>query len=112
MRHLILVLGDQLSMNSPALSDFDPEQDAVLMIEADSEATEVWSHKARIVMFLSAMRHFAEALRARGWPVDYLSIAEPPAGSFAFRLEHAPCSYAPLPLPTHVVVEDVAVRLS
>ena len=88
MRHLILVLGDQLSMNSPALSDFDPAQDAVLMIEADSEATEVWSHKARIVMFLSAMRHFAEALRARGWPVDYLSIADQPSGSFAFRLEH------------------------
>ncbi|MFY7955697.1 MAG: cryptochrome/photolyase family protein, partial [Burkholderiaceae bacterium] len=50
MRHLILVLGDQLSLSSPALADFDPAQDAVLMIEADSEATEVWSHKARIVM--------------------------------------------------------------
>ena len=89
MRHLILVLGDQLSMNSPAFSDFDPAQDTVLMIEADSEATEVWSHKARIVMFLSAMRHFAEALRARGWPVDYLSITDQPNGSFAFRLEQA-----------------------
>lgn len=59
MRNLILVLGDQLSLNSPALTDFDPACDAVLMIEAPSEATVVWSHKARIVMFLSAMRHFA-----------------------------------------------------
>ena len=89
MRHLILVLGDQLSMHSPALSDFDPAQDAVLMIEADSEATEVWSHKARIVMFLSAMRHFAEQLRARGWPLDYVALAEHADTSFAARLAAA-----------------------
>jgi deoxyribodipyrimidine photolyase-related protein len=95
MRHLILVLGDQLSMNSPALSDFDPAQDAVLMIEADSEATEVWSHKARIVMFFSAMRHFAEALRARGWPVDYLRITDQPNASFAFQLEQALLRHRP-----------------
>ncbi len=89
MRHLILVLGDQLSMHSPALSDFDPAQDAVLMIEADSEATEVWSHKARIVMFLSAMRHFAGQLRARGWPLDYVALAAHADTSFAARLAAA-----------------------
>ncbi|MFM7523125.1 MAG: cryptochrome/photolyase family protein, partial [Betaproteobacteria bacterium] len=86
MRHLILVLGDQLSLASPALSDFDPAQDAVLMIEADSEATAVWSHKARIVMFLSAMRHFAEQVRARGWPIDYIALSDQTDTSFAARL--------------------------
>ena len=87
MRNLILVLGDQLSLNSPALSDFDPAQDAVLMIEAASEATVVWSHQARIVMFLSAMRHFAEALRARGWPLEYCALSGQPQASFAQQLE-------------------------
>ncbi len=42
MRHLVLVLGDQLSFSSPALQDFDPAQDRVLMIEAAGEGNLVW----------------------------------------------------------------------
>ena len=63
MRHLVLILGDQLSFSNPALAQFDPAQDRVLMIEAPGEATAVWSHKARITLFLSAMRHFAQELK-------------------------------------------------
>ncbi len=65
MRHLILVLGDQLNFDNPALEGFDAAQDAILMVEASHEATQVWSHKARIVLFLSAMRHFYHALAGR-----------------------------------------------
>ena len=65
MRHLILVLGDQLSFTSPALDEFDPAQDGLLMIEAPGEAKVVWSHKARITLFLAAMRHFANGAAAR-----------------------------------------------
>jgi deoxyribodipyrimidine photolyase-related protein len=61
-RHLILILGDQLNFDNPALEGFDAEQDVILMVEASHEATQVWSHKARIVLFLSAMRHFYDAL--------------------------------------------------
>ena len=50
-RNLILILGDQLNLDNPALDDFDPSQDAVLMAEVRHEATKVWSHKARIVLF-------------------------------------------------------------
>ena len=57
-RNLVLILGDQLNFDNPALDGFDAAQDAVLMVECTSEATHVWSHKARIVLFLSAMRHF------------------------------------------------------
>lgn len=62
MRNLILILGDQLNFDNSALEGFDVAQDAILMVEASFEATQVWSHKARIVLFLSAMRHFYNAL--------------------------------------------------
>ncbi len=78
-RHLILILGDQLTFDNPALEGFDAAQDAILMVEATDEATQVWSHKARIVLFLSAMRHFYEALAARypeGLQGDYLKLGE------------------------------------
>ena len=62
-RNLVLVLGDQLNIDSAALDGFDPSLDAVWMAEVGEEATRVWSHKARIAIFLSAMRHFRDALR-------------------------------------------------
>ncbi len=74
VRHLVLVLGDQLSLDNPALAGFDPGQDRLLMIEADGEATAVWSHQARITLFLSAMRHFRQALADRGWDCDYRAL--------------------------------------
>lgn len=80
LRHLVLVLGDQLDPDSAAFEGFDPGQDRVLMVEARGESTRVWSHKARIALFLSAMRHAAEAFRARGWPLTYLNL-DAPAGA-------------------------------
>ena len=77
IRHLVLVLGDQLWSGNPALAGFDPAQDRVLMIEAPGEATAVWSHPARIALFLSAMRHFRADLQARGWPLTYIELDDP-----------------------------------
>ena len=74
LRHLVLVLGDQLSLESPAFAGFDAARDAVVMIEAPGEADHVWSHKARIAIFLAAMRHFRDALRARGVTVHYIAL--------------------------------------
>ena len=73
-RHLVLILGDQLDEDSSAFAGFDPAQDVVLMVEAFEESTHVWSHKIRTALFLSAMRHFAEGLRLRGWQVDYRAL--------------------------------------
>ena len=64
-RYLILILGDQLNFDNPALEDLDPAQDVIFMAEVSHEATQVWSHKARIVLFLSAMRHFYDALASQ-----------------------------------------------
>lgn len=74
VRTLALVLGDQLSHANPALEGLDARRDRVLMIEAPGEATHVWSHKARIALFLAAMRHFAAELEARRVPLTYLRL--------------------------------------
>ncbi len=71
IRSLILILGDQLDHESAAFDGFDPSQDAVWMAEVREEAEHVWSSKPRLVMFLSAMRHFAAALREKDIPVLY-----------------------------------------
>lgn len=80
MRNLLLILGDQLSLDNPALAGIDTEHDHVVMIEAAGEATYVWSHKARIVLFLSAMRHFAALLSERKLPLTYLSLTAADGG--------------------------------
>ena len=96
IRHLVLVLGDQLDHASAAFDGFDPARDHVLMIEAAGESTPVWSHKARTALFLSAMRHFADGLRGRGWTVNYRALgdgdSEDLVDILAGRLRrHAPC---------------------
>ena len=66
VRQLVVVLGDQLDLQAAAFDDFDAARDAVWMAEVAEESRHVWSSKSRTVMFLSAMRHFAEALRTAG----------------------------------------------
>lgn len=75
-RHLVIVLGDQLDNDSAGFDGFDAEQDAVWMAEVAEESTHVWSHKARIAVFLSAMRHFRNALRQRSVTVHYRQLDE------------------------------------
>ncbi len=75
-RHLIFVLGDQLNLDSAALADIMPDRDAVLMAEVREESTHVWSAKPRTAFFFSAMRHFAESLRAQQLTVDYRAIGK------------------------------------
>ena len=71
MRHLILILGDQLNPDASAFDDFSIDDDAVLMAEVVEESTHVWSSKARIAVFLAGMRHFREDLISRGIRVRY-----------------------------------------
>ncbi|HSU22318.1 MAG TPA: cryptochrome/photolyase family protein, partial [Variovorax sp.] len=63
------MLGDQLDHDAAAFDGFDPDHDAVWMAEVAEESTHVWSSKPRTAMFLAAMRHFSQALVARGWRV-------------------------------------------
>jgi deoxyribodipyrimidine photolyase-related protein len=94
VRNLLLILGDQLDRQSPLFADADPQQDCILMAEAGDECTHVPSHKARIALFLSAMRHFRDELRAGGWTVDYREIDANPA-TLSSELSRAVQQYKP-----------------
>jgi deoxyribodipyrimidine photolyase-related protein len=74
MKTLRLILGDQLSREVSALRDIDRSDDVVLMAEVRDEATYVKKHRQKITLVLSAMRHFAQALRAEGLRVDYIVL--------------------------------------
>ena len=74
LRHLVIVLGDQLDLNAACFDGFDPAQDAVWMAEVAEESTHVPSSKQRTTFFLSAMRHFAQALRETGRPLHYTRL--------------------------------------
>jgi deoxyribodipyrimidine photolyase-related protein len=77
VRHLVIVLGDQLDQASSALEDFDANQDVVWMAEVEEESTHVWSSKQRIALFLSAMRHFSQWLSSRAYAVSYKALDDP-----------------------------------
>jgi NAD(P)-dependent dehydrogenase (short-subunit alcohol dehydrogenase family) len=74
MSALRLVMGDQLSDGISALEGLDPGRDVVLMVEVAEECSVVPHHKQKLVLFLSAMRHFAARLEARGARVDYVRL--------------------------------------
>ena len=91
---LALVLGDQLSFELASLRELNPERDAILMAEVVEEATYVPHHPQKIALIFSAMRHFAEALRQRGWRVLYSRLDDPHnsgsiVGELRRGLEHA-----------------------
>ncbi len=71
-KKLVLILGDQLDLESAALIDFDAAKDQIFMVESTHEAQYVWSHRAKIALFLSAMRHFAQSLEGLGYPLTYV----------------------------------------
>lgn len=71
MAALRLVLADQLTDHIAALEGINIDEDIVLLSEVRSEATYVKHHKKKIVYLFSAMRHFAQGLRDKGFKVHY-----------------------------------------
>jgi deoxyribodipyrimidine photolyase-related protein len=90
LRHLVIVLGDQLDLDAATFDGFDAAQDAVWMAEVAEESTQVWSSQPRTALFLAAMRHFAQALRthAGGRPLHYSRLDDPATrGTLAAQLQ-------------------------
>ena len=93
---LRLVLGDQLSQSLSSLADFNAQTDVVLMVEVIEEVTYVKHHKRKVAFLFSAMRHFAEALRANGAVVDYVRLDDPEnRGSFSGEVARAAARHEP-----------------
>lgn len=74
----IWVLGDQLWQNQSALASCEENKadTPVILIESLSHVKERRYHKQKLVLIWSAMRHFAEELRADGWQVSYKSAED------------------------------------
>ena len=96
MSSLRIILGDQLSFGISALVGLDPERDVVLMMEVMEENTYVQHHKQKIVLVLSAMRHFADALRQTGDTVDYVTLEDPDnTGELTTEMRRAVARHTP-----------------
>lgn len=66
------------------------------MAEVAEESTHVWTHKARIVLFLAAMRHFRNALRGRGLYACYRQLDDSDnKGTLAAELQVALVRFSP-----------------
>ena len=90
MTILIPILGDQLTHGLASLGDVAKADAIVLMMEVADETTYVRHHKRKIALVLSAMRHFADELRADGWVVEYVRLDDPDnSGSFTGEIERA-----------------------
>lgn len=74
----IWILGDQLRTDHGALADLAPPECVVFMVESLERARALPYHKQKLALVWSAMRHFAEELRAAGYTVDY-HAAQPDA---------------------------------
>ena len=98
---LILIIGDQLSLKISSLRGQDKASCRILMCEVAAEASYVKHHKKKIAFLFSAMRHFADELRAQGWTVDYVKLDDPAnSGSFGGEVERAMARHG----ARHVVV--------
>lgn len=76
IRHLCIVFGDQLDQGSNLLKAFDPQQDVLWMAEVSEESTNPASSKQRTVLFLAAMRHFAQWIVSQDWPLIYAGLSQ------------------------------------
>ena len=95
MTLLIPVLGDQLTHGLASMRAADPATSVVLMMEVTDETTYVKHHPRKIALILSAMRHFADELRQRGWSVDYIALDDPTnTGSFTGEVGRAVARHA------------------
>jgi deoxyribodipyrimidine photolyase-related protein len=77
MKTLRIVLHDQLSFSLPSLIDLDCQNDLILMMELEQECTYVKHHKKKLVFILSAMRHFAQELQLKNYPLFYVKLDDP-----------------------------------
>lgn len=77
MKTLRVILQDHLSHDISSLSDLNPNVDVIAFFETMEECTYVKHHQKKLVFLLSAMRHFAEELKEKGYEVEYITLNNP-----------------------------------
>jgi len=88
MNTLRLILGDQLSESISSLKEYNSDTDIILMCEVWDETTYVKHHKKKIAFLFSAMRHFAQMLKKKGYKVKYTKFNDTDnTGSFNGELK-------------------------
>ncbi len=80
------VLGDQLSLDNPALAGAD----RVLLVQSIGALGAKRFHRQKLHLILVAMRRFADALESRGMEVDYVRAPTLAAGLAEHSRRHAP----------------------
>ncbi len=78
-----VILGNQLF---PAKHLRAPERSVIFMAEDLSLCTYVRHHKKKLVLFLAAMRNYADDLRARGYDVRYHTLEDRNESSYEEKL--------------------------
>jgi deoxyribodipyrimidine photolyase-related protein len=71
MKRTVWILGDQLGPDNAALAGARKKDDVLFLVESERALRKMPYHQLRLVLLLSAQRHFAEEMRKAGWTVDY-----------------------------------------
>ena len=90
----VWILGDQLLTDHPALRAAEDEvardRVRVVLVESAARLRKLPYQRKKLVLLLSAMRHYADELRARGYHVDYVQAASVTAGLQQHVAAHKP----------------------
>lgn len=108
------MLGDQLDEAHPALQGRDPQGVRVLMIESEALLCGRRFHRQRLHLVLAAMRRYAQALRERGFDVDYRRAPSFRRGLQQHRAQYQPAEIIaaePMSRGMRHMLETLEVRL-
>jgi deoxyribodipyrimidine photolyase-related protein len=84
------ILGDQLNRSFAGFDGVTPETHRILMVVSSAKVTSGRRHRQRLHLVLTAMRRFADELRAEGFEVDERPAADLAAGVEAHRRDFDP----------------------
>lgn len=74
----VWILADQLSLSNAALLSARKYRDRLLFIESRQTFGKLSYHRHRLMLLVSAMRHYAAERETEGWEVEYHRLANAP----------------------------------
>lgn len=90
----VWILGDQLRFDHPALAaaeqEVGRERVRVVLVESEARKRKLPYQRKKLVLLMSAMRHFAQALRERGVEAEHVRARDFRAGLRAHLERHRP----------------------